>query len=219
MTANFILKNEQKDSIFRAPMMARDRQRVRLEDGLKLDLNRLIRQHVVRPGALRRSTIRWSHRFSDEEVASGRLSADVTRDGRGWLRIELGGLDQRIDLVGHPRHYGGHQWYFLCPQTGRRASVLCKPPGARSFACRQTWGRQVAYGSQFETPYDRALSAAQDIRYRLGGKDYISLLDGVRPPKPKGMHRQTYEQILRRCESYEAIANQHLVRFLVRLRR
>jgi transposase len=33
--------------------------------------------------------------------------------------------------------------------TRRRSSVLWMPPGARSFACRQTSGRQVGYGSRF----------------------------------------------------------------------
>jgi hypothetical protein len=65
------------------------------------------------------------------------------------------------------------------------------------FLSRQAWGRRVAYGSQFETPQDRALSAAQNIRYRLGGKDYVSV-DGLLPPKPKGMHWRTYEVKIKR---------------------
>jgi hypothetical protein len=90
-----------------------------------------------------------------------------------------------------------------------------KPPGARQFASRQAWGLQVAYGSQFETPHDRALSKAQDIRYRLGGQDYISV-DGLPPPKPKGMHWRTYEEKIKHCEAYEAICNQYLMRFVGR---
>jgi hypothetical protein len=34
--------------------------------------------------------------------------------------------------------------------------VLWIPPGAHSFACRQRWGRSVAYASQFSTRIDRA---------------------------------------------------------------
>jgi len=166
-------------------MMARWRQRVRLEDGLKLDLNRLVQQGFASPGKMRSSTIRWSYRYTDEEVASGRLLADLTGERRGWLRLELGALDQWIDLEGARRHFGGCQWYFLCPTTGRRASVLWKPPGATRFASRQAWPRQVAYGSQFQTPHDRALSGVQNVLDRLGGKDFLSVDDGV-PPKPKG---------------------------------
>jgi hypothetical protein len=55
----------------------------------------------------------------------------------GWFRIQLGQLDQRINLVAQPRHFGGRQWYFICPSMNRRVSVLWKPPGAPEFACRQ----------------------------------------------------------------------------------
>ena len=114
--------------------MPRPRHRVRLEGGLKLDLNRLIRQNLVRPGAAWGSTIHWSERISGREVAAGRVSADMTDDRRGWFRLQLGDLDQRIDLVAAPRHFGGRQWYFVCPRTAQRVSVLWKPPGAQSFA-------------------------------------------------------------------------------------
>jgi hypothetical protein len=108
--------------------MARRRERVRLEDGLKLDLNRLVRQNLIRVGAAWGSTIQWSLRYSGEVTASGRVSADMTGDRRGWLRIELGVLDQRIELISVPRHFGGRQWFFVCPFTGRRACVLWNPP-------------------------------------------------------------------------------------------
>jgi hypothetical protein len=99
----------------------------------------------------------------------------------------------------------------------RIASVLWKPPGADRFCSRQTWGRQVAYGSQFESPHDRALNAAQDIRYRLGWKDYASI-DDCMPPKPKWMRWRTYERIIQRCEANEAICNQYLWGILARLK-
>jgi hypothetical protein len=189
--------------------------RARLEDGLKLDLNWLIRS-LLRPGAAWGSAILWSYLHSGEEVVSGWISADMTHPRYGWLRLELGSLDQRIQLKAIPRHFGGRQWYFLCPDTGRRVSVLWKPPGARSFASRHAWGRQVAYGSQFETPRDRALSAAHDIRYRLGGKDFIPICNGI-PPKPKWMRWRTYERIVHRCEANEAVCHQHLSGCLARL--
>lgn len=199
--------------------MARSRERVRLEGGPKLDLNRLIRQNLVRPDAAWGSTILWSYRYSGEKIASGRVSADMTANRRGWPRLQLGDLDQRIDLVATARHFGGRQWYFLCPQTGRRVSTLWKPPGARSFTSRHAWGRQVAYGSQFESPRDRALSAAQDIRCRLGGKDFVSIIDGIPPPKPKWMRWRTYDKIIRRCDAYEAAVNRRLAAFLGRWKR
>ena len=196
--------------------MSRPRERVRLEDGLKLDLNKLIRQKLVRPGSKTGTGIRWSYRYLDEEITAGKITADMTYYRRGWLRLQFGNLDQWIDLETVPRHFGGRQWYCVCPRTERRVSVLWKPPGSRSFASRQAWGRQVAYGSQFETPRGRALSAAQAIRCKLGGKDYISIDDDM-PPKPKWMRWNTYERITRRCETNEAICNLYLLGFLARL--
>src|SRR5262245_36448633 len=49
-------------------LMPRDRQRVPLESGPKLDLNRLIGQGYVRPGAHTRSSIRWTESFCGDEV-------------------------------------------------------------------------------------------------------------------------------------------------------
>ena len=100
----------------------------------------------------------------------------------------------------------------------RRVSVLWLPPGARRFASRQAWGRQVAYGSQFETPHDRALSAAQDIRYELGGKIFVSL-DEITPPKPKGMHRRTFEAKIKRLNRYESVCSQYEMALSERLKR
>jgi hypothetical protein len=199
--------------------MPRWRERVRLEDGLKLDLNTLIRQNLVRPRAAWGSTIIWSYRYSGEQIASGQVTADMSNASGGWFRIQLGTLDQRISLDAVPRHFGGQQWYFLCPRTWRPVSVLWKPPGARNFASRQAWGRQVAYGSQFETRHDRALSRAQDIRYRLGGPDHVSVIDGITPPKPKGMHRRTYETKLKRLEIYEGQCFHYLEGFLAHLKK
>jgi hypothetical protein len=32
-----------------------------------------------------------------------------------------------------PQPYGRHRWYFICPSSNRRCSVLFKPPGAKRF--------------------------------------------------------------------------------------
>jgi hypothetical protein len=195
--------------------MARPRQRVRLESGLKLDLNMLLRDGQVKRGQLGRGTISWSR--PGETLAEGSLEVCLPPESPGWFALKVGSLNQRIQLHAAPRHYGGEQLYFVCPVTGRRVSVLWLPPGARCFASRQAWGRQVAYGSQFETPHDRALSAAQDVGYELRGRNYIPL-DEFPPPKPKGMHLRTYQAKLKRLKRYEAIIFQRDMMLMAQLR-
>jgi hypothetical protein len=57
--------------------MSRPRKRVRLEDGLKFDLNGLIRQNIIRPGAKWVAAVRLNYRFLDEEITTGKITADM----------------------------------------------------------------------------------------------------------------------------------------------
>ena len=121
--------------------MPRSRQRITLESGLKLDLNKLRRQGLIRPGEKCGVVIRWTNTYTGEEIAQGVITSNMEGKYEGWLRIQLGGLDQTITLVPKPRHFGGHQWYFVCPVMNRYVSVLWMPPGAHRFCSRQAWGR------------------------------------------------------------------------------
>src|ERR1035437_8560523 len=143
--------------------MPRPRARACLQDGLKLDLNRLARREFIKPGAnIGLRGITWTHSYWGD-VATGMTSADMTGKDEGWFRIQLGSLDQWIILLPRPRHFGGRQWYFMCPTMNRPASVLWKPNGASQFGSRQTWGRRVAYQSQFNDATNRAHSGKARI--------------------------------------------------------
>lgn len=181
--------------------MPRSRERVCLQDGLKLDLNNLARTNYIQRGALtglRRIT--WTHSYWGK-IASGAISADLSGDVVGWFRIELdGGLDQRIILTARRRHYGGKQWYFICPVTNRRVSVLWKPNGATQFSSRQTWGRRVAYQSQFRDAADRAHGGIARIKSKLIGD--LDPDEWDLPPKPKWMRWATYDRYVKQHERY-----------------
>src|SRR5262245_18719999 len=100
--------------------------RVRLENGLKLDLNELVREGFVSPGAATGPIgISWTSDYSGD-LASALIWADM-RESPGLFRIKIGEFDQEIRLKTSARHLGGHQWYFICPTTGRAVSVLWKP--------------------------------------------------------------------------------------------
>ena len=133
----------------------------------------------------------------------------------GWLRIQLGSLDQTIILVPKPRHFGGHQWYFVCPVMNRYASVLWLPPGAERFCSRGAWGKQVAYASQFADPDNRAHRGQAKIKSRL-----IADLDPDEwelPPKPKWMRWRTYNRYVERYNAYEEILIDGIPELLAKL--
>jgi hypothetical protein len=201
-------------------MMPRPCQRARLESGLKLDINRLARRGFIRPGAATGPVgIRWTNSYFDEEVASGIITTDMSGRDEGWFRIQIGQLDQRIILVARPRHFGGRQWYFICPYTNRRVSVLWMPPGARDFSCRQRWGRQVAYNSQFLDRDNRAHRGQARINSKLcsiGGFDPDAW---DLPPKPKWMRWRTYNRAVEKFDRYESILDKGTFALVAKLKR
>jgi hypothetical protein len=198
--------------------MPRARQRACLQSGLSLNLNRLIQRRLIQPGAYSGSGISWTSSYTGEPIASGLITADVSGDHEGWLRIQIGQLDQWISLVSEPRHFGGRQWYFMCPTTDRRASVLWKPPGARRFACRQAWGRQVAYSSQFQTLTDRAHQGMAKINSRLCSIGGFHPDEWDLPPKPKWMRWRTYNRAVEKFDRYEGILDAGLFALVAKLK-
>jgi hypothetical protein len=196
--------------------MPKPRQRACLQDGLRLDLNKLARQGLVRPGAsVGPHLIRWTYTHTGEEIASGLITANMEGQYEGWLRIQIGSLDQRIILVPRARHFGGHQWYFVCPVMNRWSSILWMPPGATRFCSRQTWRRQVAHASQFADPDNRAHIGQAKIKSRLIAD--LDPDDWARPPKPKGMRWRTYERCVQKFDAYEAILNYGILELLAKL--
>jgi hypothetical protein len=68
--------------------MARRRERVCLDQGLKLDLVQLARGGFIRFGAnVGPRSIRWQNGMSGEVTASGIITADMTGSDFGWLQI------------------------------------------------------------------------------------------------------------------------------------
>jgi len=158
---------------------------------------------LVRTGWTAPRNIRWSQIGLDNEFASGRISAGMERD-TGWLQIEVAGLNQCLTLQRLPRHYGGGQWYFVCPVTSCLCSAVWMPPGGAMFAARKAW-QGVAYRSQLQRPFERALAQGHAMRRRLGG---LALAGYGRedPPKPRWMRRRTYERMLELSRRYERLA-------------
>jgi hypothetical protein len=189
-----------------------------VEDALALDLGKLLRDRLIRPGATITSSLHWRNTRTGAEIASigyscrmsaaaGTFVADyaVTRRGeRVPVLLSIG-------LVSSPQPFGGRRWWWICPITGRRAAKLYKPPGGDRFASRQAWG--LAYRSQRETPFDRACSRAWGLRNRLGITDPI----GDWCFRPKGMHEARWARELARIEAADATVDAQLARLVDRL--
>lgn len=183
--------------------MPRPQYRACLQDGLKLDLNQLARDGFVKFGSNTGPRgIRWTHSYWGD-IASGAISADMSGECGGWLRIQIGGLDQRIILAPRQRYFGGRQWYFICPVMNRPASVLWMPPGAKKFCSRQAWGRRVAYRSQFLDRDNRAHAGKARIKARQIGD--LDPDEWDLPPKPKWMRWETYNRYEQKFDQYEKI--------------
>jgi hypothetical protein len=182
--------------------MPKPQQRVCLEAGLKLDLNSLMRQRLVMANARISWSSRWTNTYTGEHIATAHITSYLGSQG-GELVIRLNSSVQGIFLTPRPRHFGGRQWYFVCPVMNRCCSVLWKPPGASRFCSRQAWdSRRVAYSSQFLDADNRAHRGKAKIKARL-----IADLDPNEwelPPKPKWMRWRTYTRLEERFDRYEA---------------
>jgi hypothetical protein len=122
--------------------MARPGYRAQLESGLKLDLSSLAKRGFVRPGAYTGPVgIGWTSNYWGE-IASGIITADMSGTDEGWFNIKIGELNQRIILVARPRHFGGRQWFFMCPYLNRRATCFgCRRARVHSLVGRNGVGR------------------------------------------------------------------------------
>jgi hypothetical protein len=116
---------------------------------------------------------------------------------------ELKLVEQRVPIIWTPCALGGQRPWFRCIAEsagsccGRRVAKIYLG-GSSVFACRRCYG--LAYRSQSNSAFHRYIAKAMQIRMRLGGSP--SLLDPF-PPKPKGLHRATYERLRRAHDAAE----------------
>ena len=175
--------------------MPRPRRRMLLDNGICFDINVLVR------AGLKTGTCKIL--ANTQEIA-----ADLIMDDRNWwgrLRLQHPDFVQTIGLTALTRHFSGRQWYWLCPMTGDRCSVLYRPHGRNLFASQKYWRqRRMAYRSQFLAPHNRARLGIQRIEARLGGKDDDDTLY-----KPKWQRWGTFNRYCERLDTYDSIIAAH----------
>jgi len=161
-------------------------------DGCRsIDVNRLHKAGCLTSGW--RGNWEWKYdgkrvacislRFEEDRLV---LSYNYRRNGE-----DLQNIEESVTTVHVPCQLGGTRPYFICPGAvngvacGRRVAKL---HGAECyFLCRHCY--RLAYASQSEGEWDRALRRANKIQDRLGGDPGIGIFS---QPKPKGMWRATY---------------------------
>ena len=163
------------------------------EHCLSLDVNRLHRDGALEAG--RRGDRVWSR--NGDEV--GRIGYHATEQslvlnyrtrpyGADWQSVS-----EAVPIDRAPCRYGGQRPYFRCPGVihGRHCNrrVVKLYMGGTYFLCRHCYN--LAYTSQSEPAYDRALRRANKRRVALGGEPGTAYLIA---PKPKGMWQRTYQR-------------------------
>lgn len=170
-----------------------------IEDGLTLNLGKLVRDRLVISGQHVSHSLVWRRVSDGEQTASIGYEANLIDPSAAWMRLHYRHndkpLDYRIKLTTTRPHYGGLRWWFVCPANGSRVAKLHSPPGGDIFASRKAYG--LVYQSQRETPMFRHLSVAQNIRVKLGGS--AATCDPF-PDRPKGMHWKTYWKLWRKAD-------------------
>jgi hypothetical protein len=181
--------------------------RTTVDECRSLDVNRLNREGCLSPGWAGC----WQWTRDGEQTASIRMQAEANhlvlsyrwRAGDGdWKDVE-----EPVAIFRVPCRFGGSRPYFQCPGVINgnpcRRHVTKLYGDGRYFLCRNCYG--LAYASQSESAWDRALRRTNRIRMRLGGDPDMA---AQFPERPKGMWRRTYERLRDEAFNAEMLADE-----------
>ena len=90
------------------------------------------------------------------------------------------------------------------PASEQEVRKLYLPLGGRHFWSRRAY--ELAYASQRETKFDRALRRARKLRLSLGGDP----ADDEYPEKPPRMRWATYNRLMDRLVAADAVTDERL---------
>jgi hypothetical protein len=164
-----------------------------VESCLNIDVRQLDRKGCLEPG--QRYSFKWqdgSNIVIETRPDAIELDYTISYDGNSQK------VNYEIPLSWTSCNYGGKRPWFICPgkNCNRRVAKLYLKQG--HFLCR--YCHNLAYSSQREEKEWRLMDKAQKICKRLG----VNSLDDLyfeSNPKPKGMHKKTYDRLVE--EAYE----------------
>jgi hypothetical protein len=187
-----------------------------VESTFRIDIDSLRRDGMIRLGVRGGCVIRFSGPYYDLEVE---CETHIDGPWNDWVRLKYEmtdywtgeelKIDDKVYLAPTRAHFGGLRWWFVCPHLNRRVRKLYLPLGGRHFWSRRAY--ELAYASQRETKYDRALRRARKLRLRLGGDP----ADDEDPDKPPRMRWATYNRLLDKLRAADGVADERLRRVLI----
>ena len=169
----------------------------------RLDVHELAREGKLELGA--RGLLFGMLGFEVDGGPDGRrLVLEYPRKSASGMPLEP--LRQTICCSWRKAHYGGRYPVFLCSECHRPARVLYARYRAQYheiwfFTCRRCAG--ITYQSSMGHRWDRSARQVEKLRARLR---WVS--GGTIPVKPRGMHQQTYQRILKMIQRHEAARKQ-----------
>ena len=166
------------------------------ESYTRIELPYLRRRGMLQPGYY--GSLSWNRggepsgniRFRMHENSMELIYKFRAHGAEDWQEV-----NETVPFTYSRQHLGGQRRWFICLSCRRKCAVLY---GGTHYRCRKCWN--LAYQSQHEAPYQRALSKAQKFRQRLGGSPCT---DDSFPEKPKGMHWRTYDRLIERGEALD----------------
>jgi hypothetical protein len=139
-----------------------------VESTFRVDIDALRRHGLIRLGR-GGCVIRFSGPYHDLDVE---IETHIDGPWNDWVRLKYEmrdyrtgeplKIDDKIFLATSRPPFGGLRWWFVCPRSNRRVRKLYLPLGGRHFWSRRAY--ELAYASQRETKYDRALRRARKLR-------------------------------------------------------
>ena len=152
----------------------------------RVDVRFMRKQGWLYNGAF--GSLSWTCRGEPSGSVNYRVSNDIlilSYQSRRNRNAEWEPVEQYIPILSTPCNYGGKRFWWQCPRCGRRVAVLYG--AGKYFLCRHC--HNLSYSSQQESKINRLSRKAGKIKERLGGSK--GLFNPI-PPRPKGMHQQTY---------------------------
>ena len=101
------------------------------------------------------------------------------------------GADYTIGLTWTKVGFGGRRWWFLCPISGQRSSVLYLPRGGSRFGSAR--GHRLVHGVTRLAEHDRLWHRMRKIAHRLGDDEPDQ---EIPPDRPKWMRAATYHRLI-----------------------